>query len=300
MGEPSGRRRGLVSIITPSLNAEAFIAETIESVLAQTYGAIEYLLVDGGSTDRTLEIARSYGERVRIYELPGSSQSRAVNEGFSLSTGEFFTFLNADDTLESGAIGSAADTLQRYPSAAYAYANAMHVDPSGRSIALYPTREFSLEALQFECFICQPATLVRALAFAAVDGLDESWDSVLDYDLWIRLARANLRPVYIDEVWANARMHGASKTIRERRRMFEEVCRMLRQHYGYVPFTWIHAYAGYLVDQKDQFFEASVGSPRRSLLTLTLGLSENRHEVRRFLLECIRETVRLWIQKRRS
>lgn len=272
----------------------------MQSLVSQTYGEIEYLLVDGGSTDRTLEIARSFGDFVRIYERPGASQARAVNEGFALSHGEYFGFLNADDTLEKHAIAAAVDALVGHSEVAYVYGKAMHVDAGSRPIAPYPTRPFSLEALQAQCIICQPATLLRSSAFAAVGGIDESWDSVLDYDLWIRLTRADLFPMQIDEFLAHSRMHGDSKTLRGRLRMFEEICLLMRRHYDYVPFSWIHAYAGYLIDQKDQFFELPSGSPQRSLKTLTLGLHENKHRVWRFLKEFTRETWRLWATKRHS
>src|SRR5579883_1234258 len=97
----------LVSIVTPCLNAQSYIEETILSVLNQDYPDIEYLVMDGGSTDATLDILRRYATRLRYFSRRDGGQADAVNQGFDLTHGEIFTFLNSDDTYLPGAVSRA-------------------------------------------------------------------------------------------------------------------------------------------------------------------------------------------------
>lgn len=290
----SGRRfrQGLVSIVTPTLHAARFLRETVESVVGQTYAPIEYIVVDGGSSDETAAIARSAEARLTFLHAPGLNQAQAINYGFARARGEFFTFLNADDTLYPRAIESAVNALRAAKNAPFAYAKGLHVDSIGRPIGSYPWLPFSHHALSKECFICQPATLIRAEDFAASGGLDENLETAFDYDLWIRLS-ASRRPASVDELWATSRMHAQNKSLQRRGVVYGEVFAMMKKYYGYVPFNWVHAYAGYLLEGKDYFFEGPSGSPRRTMLTLRVGLSENRRSWVRFLREFAVEVFRL-------
>ena len=284
---------GLVTIVTPTLHAARYLRETVESVLGQTYHPIEYIIVDSGSDDGTSSIARSLAGTARFLSAPGLTQAQAINYGFRHAGGEFFTFLNADDTLYPHAIASAVAALRSAPDAPFAYADGLHVDSLSRPISAYPSRTFSHEALRRECFICQPATLIRSSAFSDAGGLDETLETAFDYDLWIRLTGENERPLKIDDLWATSRMHEQNKSLRERATVYGEVFGVLQKHFGYVPFNWIHAYAGYLIEGKDYFFERPTGSPRRTLLTLRLGLWENKRHWVRFAREFVQEVFRL-------
>ena len=115
-----------VSIVTPSFNQGRFIRETIESVLSQDYPAIEYMVIDGGSTDETVSILKSYGNRIFWISEPDSGQSDAINKGWKRATGEILTWLNSDDVYLPGAIAKAADYLQRHPNVGVVYGDAFH------------------------------------------------------------------------------------------------------------------------------------------------------------------------------
>ncbi len=154
------------------------------------------------------------------------------------------------------------------------------------------------EALERECCVCQPATLIRAEAFERIGGIDERYDMAFDYDLWFRLMRDAPAPVRSAKRWARARMHPASKTARGPKTMYTEVVRLLRRHRGYVPFSWAHAYADFVIRRRDQFFDPPRGSPLRTMLTLVLGLAHNPGHPLRFTQEFVKETVRL--RKNRS
>src|SRR5215213_9072825 len=124
----------LVSIITPSLNQAAFIGAAIESVLAQDYAQIEYLVVDGGSTDDTLEILRRYGDRVRWISEPDAGQADAIDKGIRLTHGEILAWLNADDLYLPGAVARAVAAFAEDANRALVYGQAQDIDMHGHVI----------------------------------------------------------------------------------------------------------------------------------------------------------------------
>lgn len=280
-----------VSLVTPVLNAAPFIRATIESVLAQTQPPSEYVIVDGGSDDGTLDIARDYADRVRLITGPDGGQSDAIHKGFAATCGEFIGYLNADDTLLPAAIETLATELSAHPTAAMVYGDALHVDAEGRPIARYPTRPFDTELLAHECFIAQPATLMRRSAYDAVGGVDRALTFAMDYDLWFRLAdRFEIR--YVPAVVATSRMYRTNKTLRSRRAVYREIIATVRRRRGYVPYEWWAGYAAQLLEPNaDQFFTVPRGTSRTALLALLIGLGINPRKPA--------SAVRDWLSHRR-
>lgn len=274
--------QGLLSIVTPTLNASKFLSDTLASVMQQTYPYIEHVVVDGGSTDGTVELTRRLAPSTVILLRPQTNQAEAINEGFRHSRGEFFSFLNADDVLQLHAAESGVAHLRSHAAAAMVFGNAIHIDENGRSLGPYPVGAADAIALANGCGICQPASFLRASAFATAGGLDTDLELTFDYDLWLRLALAGWSMIYINEDWAKSRMHRDNKTLSRRANGYQEAFRVLRRHVGYVPFSWVHAYAGYMLDKRDHFFDLPVGSPARSLVTLGVGLKENWRQPLRF------------------
>lgn len=270
-----------VRLVTPALNAASFIRQTIESVLAQDYPALEYAVIDGGSTDGTAEIARSYGDRVHVETAADLGQADAIRRGLEGTSCEFVGYLNADDVLFPGAIARLARELEEYPTAAVAYGDAAFIDDRGNSLGRYPTRPFEAQALLRECFICQPATLVRRSAYEEVGGIDIDLHLAMDYDLWLKLAtRFPFR--YVNEVLAASRMHASNKTLSSRREVYREIFHVLHRTASYVPYEWVAGYAAFLLDGNDQFFTRSQSSPACALLALPLGLWTNRPKPLRY------------------
>jgi GT2 family glycosyltransferase len=237
--------------------------------------------VDGGSHDDTLAIVAAR-PNTRVISAPGLGQSASVNRGVAEAKGDIIVVLNADDTLFPDAIGSLVDGLERAPHAVAAYGDAIHVDGSGEIVCTYPTLPFDRGALMEGCYICQPASAVRRAAFTAVGGMDPNLDVALDYDFWIRLAKAG-DFVRVEGVLAASRMHRQNKTLRRRGDMYREVVRVLRNHFGYVPYTWIYGYANWLIERRDQFFTAPRRTKASVALALPLGLSLNARHPLRFL-----------------
>lgn len=270
----------LVSVVTPCLNSARFIEETIASVLAQDYPNIEYLVMDGGSNDGTLDILDRYAGRLHYCSRKDGGQADAVNQGFAGARGEICAFLNADDTYMPGAMARAVEEFARHPEAAVIYGEAWYVDESGRRAGRYPVEEFDAARLERRCYICQPAAFIRREALAECGGLDAGLHYALDYDLWIRLARRHAL-VKIDAVLANSRLHAGAKTVASQAEAMHETIEVLRRHYGYAPYNWVYGYA----HQRRSGQALAVERPRLSLASagpaLVLGMRYNwRHPLR--------------------
>jgi glycosyltransferase involved in cell wall biosynthesis len=274
----------LVSVVTPSFNMARYLPETIESVLNQDYPDIEYIVMDGGSTDTTVEILERYKDRLRYFVEKDKGPSDAIERGFQKASGEIFAWLNADDTYLPGAVRIAVDYLLAHPDVDVVYGDGYWVDENGALIRPYPTLPFDPKVLERDCFICQPAAFMRASAYRRCR-LDPDVNLSFDYDLWIRMAKQGIRFARIPQYLANSRMHSAAKTLNERDEVFDASMRLLKRHYGYVPFSWVFGYTAYRSDGRDQFFQPLRPSPRKYLASLPLGLRLNPTQRGRFLCE---------------
>jgi glycosyltransferase involved in cell wall biosynthesis len=269
-----------VTIVTPTYNMAEFLEETIQSVLAQDYPEIEYIVMDACSTDNTGEILERYKDKLTYISAPDRGAADAINRGFSQSTGEVLAWLSADDTYLPCAITKAVHALGSDPTISAVYGQAWLVDRAGTRLRRYPTQP--ADHLTHECCICQPACFMRRSAFEAVGKLDVNLQVAFDYDLWMRLPG---KLVGLDDYVATSRMHGGGKTLRMRKMVYKESIHALSRHYGYVPFRWIHSYACYLVDRRDQFYAPLRPSISKFALSLPIGLWLNRNQMGRYWKE---------------
>ena len=232
----------LVTVVTPSFNQGRFIRETIESVLTQSYARIEYLVMDGGSSDETVEILKSYGDRLAWVSEPDGGQTDAINKGWRRARGMIVAYLNSDDTYVPGAVAKAVEGLRAHPDAAAVYGEGYHVDEAGSVIDRYPTEAFGMARLAETCFICQPTVFLRREVVERLGYLDESLRYCMDYDLWIRLAHVS-RFAYLPEYLANTRLHADTKTFDQRGPVHAEILRTVHRHFGRVTSSWVYGYA---------------------------------------------------------
>lgn len=278
----------LVTVVTPSYNKGPFIEETIESVLSQDYPNIEYLVLDGGSTDGTLDILRRYRGRLHYISHRDKGQANAVNQGFAIARGEILAFLNADDTYLPGAVRRAVRYLQENPDAAVVYGEGYWVDRWGKIISRYPTRPFDPKILQQNCYICQPTSFIRSEVFRAVGGLNEKLNFALDYDLWIRVSR-RYRMLQVDEFLATSRMYPENKTLGKRHQAFREYIRVAKTHFDYAHFDVVYGYCRCVLDKRDLFFEPVRPSRIKFAASLIMGCYFNPTHLLRFWNECTKE-----------
>lgn len=224
----------LISILTPSYNQGRFLEETIQSVLSQDYPNLEYLIVDGGSTDGSVDIIQRYASRLTWWVSErDNGQTDALNKGFTHARGEIFAWLNSDDTYLPGAVSAAVSYLQGHPEAALVYADANLVDEAGRIIGRFPSRQTNLQLLlRGSVHIPQQTAFFRASAWQQVAPLDPSFRFAMDYDLWVRLAK--LAPlVYTRSYWANFRLHGGGKSVTMDDRCYPEMIRVYQRERGH-------------------------------------------------------------------
>jgi len=219
----------LVSIITPSFNQARFLEATIQSVLNQDYPEIEYIIVDGASTDGSAEIIQRYAGRLAWWvSEPDRGQTDAINKGFARARGDILAWINSDDTYEPGAVSEAVAYLQAHPDVGMVYGDTRFIDEHGKEIGRFPAAQTDYRRLrQGYVHIPQQASFFRGDLWRKVGPLDPTFYFAMDYDLWVRLAA--LAPfVYTPRLWANFRLHGDAKTIAADDRCWPE---MLRVHY---------------------------------------------------------------------
>jgi glycosyltransferase involved in cell wall biosynthesis len=229
----------LVSIVTPSLNQARFLEETIRSILAQDHPHIEYIIVDGGSTDRSLEIIHRYTDRLAWWvSEPDQGQTDAINKGFARAQGEILAWINSDDTYLPHAVSQAVGFLQEHPEVGMVYGDANLIDEDGIVVGRFPARQTDYRRLRRGyVHIPQQASFFRADLWRLVGPLDPTFYFAMDYDLWVRLASiAPLR--YYPRLWANFRLHSTGKSVISDNHCWPE---MLRVHWrdGGSWFSWL-------------------------------------------------------------
>jgi glycosyltransferase involved in cell wall biosynthesis len=203
----------LVTIITPSYNQGRFLRQTIESVLGQDYPNLEYWVIDGRSSDRSVEILQEYGSRLQWLSEPDGGQSQAINKGLARAKGEIIGWLNSDDTYTAGAISSVVRAFEQDPDVMLVYGEGNLMAESGRILGRFPhTRPFDLWKLtQLIDYVQQPSCFFRREAIEAVRGVDEDLHWCMDWDLWIRIA-TRFQARHISDCLSNARTYAGSKT----------------------------------------------------------------------------------------
>ncbi|MEN6555761.1 MAG: glycosyltransferase family 2 protein [Anaerolineaceae bacterium] len=202
----------LVSIITPSFNQVRYLEQTLRSVVEQDYPRIEYWVIDGGSTDGSVDIIRQYAPKLAGWlSEKDSGQAEAVNKGFARATGEYVAWLNSDDLYYPGALAEAVRALEANPAAPFVFSDVESIDGTGKAFNRMRYGEWGLADLMRFRIIGQPGVFMRRSALLEAGFLDTSYHYILDHHLWLRLA-ALRQPCYVPgALWAAARTHPDAK-----------------------------------------------------------------------------------------
>jgi len=220
-----------ISVVTPSFNQASFLEETIRSVLSQGYPDLEYIVMDGGSTDGSIGIIRKYADRLAYWKsAKDDGQAAAIRSGFARATGEILCWLNSDDTIAPGTLRRVGEFFAAHPEVDLVYGDLNLVDADGK--CLYTARPLiRMGILVYEnAFVPQQAMYWRCSLYNRVGGLDPFLRFAMDFDLVVRFLLAGARVRKLPGVLANYRWHRAAKSSTIRDVMEKERNELVRRH----------------------------------------------------------------------
>lgn len=238
-----------VTIITPSYNQGKYLERTILSVLEQKIDNLEYLVMDGGSTDNSVEILKKYEEFLTWKSERDKGQTDAVNKGLRLASGDIIGWLNSDDIYYEDAVKKVLKVFEENPEINVVYGNANHIREDDSVIEPYYTEDFNYERLKEICFICQPSVFFRKKLVNKYGPLDESLQYCMDYEYWLRLGKGEFF-FYLDELIAGSRLYEDNKTLGDRKKVHEEILQMQKKILGKAASKWIYNLAHVIADEK--------------------------------------------------
>jgi glycosyltransferase involved in cell wall biosynthesis len=229
----------IVSIVTPSFNQGRFVEQTIQSVLAQDYPHIEYMVIDGGSTDRSAEIIRRYETRLAYWvSEPDRGQTYAIRKGFARATGSILAWLNSDDLLTPSAVRIAVEYLRAQAGVGLVYGYLLHIDWRGNVVGVNRMPAFYPAMFARNITLPQETAFFRREAFERAGGINQTLHFSMDFDLWCRLQQvAAVR--HIPAFLGYFREHAAAKSVmfqdpasREGQKHLDEHRRVFAQHFA--------------------------------------------------------------------
>lgn len=237
-----------LTVVTPSYNQGKYIKRTIESVLSQGIDNLEYIVMDGGSTDETVDILKSYGDKIIWKSEKDKGQTDAVNKGIRMATGDIIGWLNSDDIYYPEAFKHVLKVFEENPQVNVVYGNAYHIDEEDGIIEEYYTEDFDYERLKEVCFICQPSLFFRKELVNKYGYLDDTLQYCMDYDYWLRLGKGETF-YRLNEFIAGSRLYDDNKTLGCRRKVHEEMLQMQKKDLGKANKKWIYNLAHVIVDE---------------------------------------------------
>jgi len=239
-----------VSIVMPSFNQGRYIEAAIRSVLEQRDQDIELIVVDGGSTDDTLQILEQLmhlfeKNNLIWYSEADRGAAHAINKALSKARAPIIGWLNSDDLYAPDAVNEAVNYFKEHSDILMLYGQGLHINENGEELKKYPTLPPSTNIDTFKdgCFICQPSIFIRRELLDDVGLLDEKLLTAFDFDLWLRVfSRFQKRIGFIDKVLAYSRLHSDCKTMSLRQTVALESMGVLAKHLGSAPSRWVLTY----------------------------------------------------------
>jgi glycosyltransferase involved in cell wall biosynthesis len=220
----------LISIVTPSFNQGRYLGETLDSILGQGYPSLEYIVMDGGSADQSVEVIRARQERLAFWRSqPDHGQAAAINEGFGRARGLIFAWLNSDDLHMNGTLHTVANLLGGCGEPVVLYGGCELFRDNGSVIESRAAVPFDLNRLQISDFLDQPSVFFTRAAWERVGPLDESLHYAFDWEWFLRAAKV-CRFVRCDQVLSRYRIHSQHKTGTGGLRRWEEMSEVVRRH----------------------------------------------------------------------
>lgn len=238
-----------ISIVTPSYNQAQYLEEAIRSVLLQGYPNLEYIVMDGGSTDGSVEIIKKYEPWLTYWvSEKDDGQASAINKGFSLATGDLAGWLSSDDIYLPGALKSIANYwVSHNKPLALITGTKLKGNLTLDKIERKDQAPYTIQNLLEKCILEQPATFFPLDLFKKVGGVDQRYFMALDYDLWLRMTRDGAGLIFTGKDYAITRIHPLTKSSKFQRKSHYESLRTVWKNYKVIPDTWLKKYITTLV-----------------------------------------------------
>jgi glycosyltransferase involved in cell wall biosynthesis len=260
-----------ITVVIPSFNHGEFIADTLRSVISQKYPAVQIIVQDGGSTDATLDILRSFADKIEWSSEPDAGQSDAIDRGFAKAKYDWITWLNSDDIQSDDALWKVNAAVSKTSDADVVVGNGHYMDRQGKYLRPYPRIDLSpgsdVKHAMFEGgYLAQPSTYFRRKKYDAVGGINKSLDLCMDYDLWCRFALVNFKFVPVEDDISGNRWHDESKSSSQHLSQLAEVCATQTRLFGKVSIY----YAQNLSDTLFQLIRGNYHGTQHGLFYRTL------------------------------
>lgn len=238
------------SVVVPSFNHAKFISDALNSLLNQNYTNLEIIVVDGGSTDGTIDILKEYGENIRWVSEKDDGQSDALANGFTMATKEWLTWLNSDDIQTNNALHRVNETIRRNPEAHVVIGQAHYMDEEGNYLRPYPTIDIApgidiSHELFSKGYVAQPSVYFNRDAYHKVGGIDRNMQFAMDYDLWVRLALNGYLFAAIQEDISGNRWYAMTKTSSQPLPLMAEAVAVQIREFGRVSAYFVQAISDY-------------------------------------------------------
>jgi glycosyltransferase involved in cell wall biosynthesis len=235
-----------ISVITPSYNQGHLIKETIDSVLNQNYPSLEYIVMDGGSTDNTVKVLRQYKNKLAYISKKDKGQTDAINKGIKKATGDILMYLNSDDVMLPNTLNIVAEYFNKHPKAMWLTGDYFIIDEGGKKIQSFVANYKKVlrkipffNTLSIANFIIQPSTFWRKELIKEIGAFDESLHLCMDYDYWMRIIRKY--PLHVlPNHFSLFRIHGTSKGGTQYGKQFNEEHKVLCRYNDNLTIRFIH------------------------------------------------------------
>lgn len=203
----------LITVVTPSYNQGQFLGETLQSVKSQGYARTEHIVIDGGSSDSSVDVIRAHEAHLSYWVSERDrGQSHAINKGFARATGDVLAWLNSDDTLLPGTLAIVGEAFAKHPDVDLVYGDFLYTDAAGRPLRRrHVFASMMYETLLYHDYLGQPAVFFRRSLLDDVGAVDESLDYCMDWDLFLRMWRV-CRPLHVAAVLATYRLDQSAKS----------------------------------------------------------------------------------------
>jgi len=203
-----------LSIVTPSFNQGDFLEQTIKSVLSQNYPNLEYIIMDGGSTDNSIEIIEKYSSHLSFWKsMPDKGQSAAIREGFQRATGDIFAYINSDDYYLKDSFSNIIKIFHKYPNIQWVTGQGIVVNENNIFQYKYKKPKITINNMVYLCnCVFQPATFWRKELYMMVGGINSNYSFSFDYDLFLHFLE-HTPPILVNKEISAFRIHNKSKTM---------------------------------------------------------------------------------------